>query len=127
MGSQIPVVYPRVGGGTFIPGGHRHLRDGPVPLLAREQSLVVEGAIAGQLPFPVLGNSDNDRSINQTRVCRPGNRVHPSRAYRKNDQAWIQKNGSVVRRFAGHDRTRALRTAMVHLYQAGELSNPLSS
>ena len=28
-----------------------------------------------------------------------------SRAYRKNDQAWIeQKNGSVVRRFTGHDR-----------------------
>ena len=28
-----------------------------------------------------------------------------SRAYRSNDQAWIeQKNGSVVRRFVGHDR-----------------------
>ena len=41
-----------------------------VPLLAREQSLVVEGlkAIAGQLPFPVLGiDSDNDSVfINQT-------------------------------------------------------------
>ena len=41
-----------------------------VPLLAREQSLVVEGleAIAWQLPFPVLGiDSDNDSVfINQT-------------------------------------------------------------
>ena len=28
-----------------------------------------------------------------------------SRAYRKNDQAWIeQKNGAVIRRFLGHER-----------------------
>ena len=28
-----------------------------------------------------------------------------SRAYRKNDQAWVeQKNGAVVRRFLGHER-----------------------
>ena len=37
--------------------------------------------------------------------CRFENRRCNTRAYRKNDQAWIeQKNGSVVRRFAGHDR-----------------------
>ena len=77
-----------------------------VPLLAREQSLVVAGleAIAKQLPFPVLGiDSDNDtlteycagRSIEFTR----------SRAYRKYDQAWVeQKNGAVIRRFLGHER-----------------------
>ena len=77
-----------------------------VPLLAREQSLVVAGleAIAKQLPFRVLGiDSDNDtlteycadRSIEFTR----------SRAYRKNDQAWVeQKNGAVIRRFLGHER-----------------------
>ena len=83
-----------------------------VPLPAREQSLVVEGleAIAGQLPFPVLGiDSDNDSVfINQTLMeyCADrGIEFTRSRAYRKNDQAWIeQKNGSVVRRFAGHDR-----------------------
>ena len=43
-----------------------------------------------------------------------------SRAYRKNDQAWIeQKNGSVVRRFTGHDRYsgRIAGQTMVHLYQ----------
>ena len=36
-----------------------------------------------------------DRSIESTR----------SRAYRKNDQAWVeQKNGAVIRRFLGHER-----------------------
>ena len=36
-----------------------------------------------------------DRSIEFTR----------SRAYRKNDQAWVeQKNGAVIRRFLGHER-----------------------
>ncbi len=77
-----------------------------VPLPAREQSPVVEGleAIAGQLPFPVLGiDSDNDSVfINQTliRYCADrGIEFTRSRAYRKNDQAWIeQKNGSVVHR-----------------------------
>ena len=47
-----------------------------------------------------------------------------SRAYRKNDQAWIEKkNGSVVRRFAGHDRYsgRIAGQTMVHLYQAVRL------
>ena len=83
-----------------------------VPLLAREQSLVVEGleAIARQLPFRVLGiDSDNDSAfINETLVqycAQRGIEFTRSRAYRKNDQAWIeQKNGSVVRRFTGHDR-----------------------
>ena len=102
-----------------------------VPLLAREQSLVVEGleAIAGQLPFPVLGiDSDNDSVfINQTLMeyCADrGIEFTRSRAYRKNDQAWIeQKNGSVVRRFAGHERYsgQIAGQTMVHLYQAVRL------
>ena len=52
-----------------------------VPLLAREQSLVVEGlkAIAGQLPFPVLGiDSDNDsvfRALRRNSRIWPGNRA----------------------------------------------------
>ena len=83
-----------------------------VPLQAREQSLVVEGleAIARQMPFPVLGiDSDNDSVfINQTLMEYCADRrieFTRSRTYRKNDQAWIeQKNGAVVRRFAGHDR-----------------------
>ena len=47
-----------------------------------------------------------------------------SRAYCKNDQAWIeQKNGSVVRRFAGYDRYsgQIAGQTMVHLYQAVRL------
>ena len=86
-----------------------------VPLLAREQSLVVTGleAIAKQLPFPVLGiDSDNDSVfINETLTgyCADrGIEFTRSRAYRKNDkndQAWVeQKNGAVVRRFLGHER-----------------------
>ena len=84
-----------------------------VPLLAREQSLVVEGleAIARQLPFQVRGiDSDNDSAfINETLVqycAQRGIEFTRSRAYRKNDQAWIeQKNGSVVRRFTCHCST----------------------
>ena len=83
-----------------------------VPLLAREQSLVVTGleAIAKQLPFPVLGiDSDNDSVfINETltEYCSDrGIEFTRSRAYRKNDQAWVeQKNGAVIRRFLGHER-----------------------
>ena len=102
-----------------------------VPLLAREQSLVVEGleAIARQLPLRVLGiDSDNDSAfINGTlvRYCaQRGIEFTRTRAYRKNGQAWIeQKNGSVVRRFTGHDRYsgRIAGQIMVHLYQAVRL------
>ncbi len=102
-----------------------------VPLLAREQSLVVAGleAIAVQMPFPVRGiDSDNDsvfindalteycsvRSIESTR----------SRAYRKNDQAWVeQKNGAVIRRFLGHERYsgQVAGQTIAHLHQAMRL------
>ena len=83
-----------------------------VPLLAREQSLVVTGleAIAKQLPFTVLGiDSDNDSVfINDTLTQYCADRsieFTRSRAYRKNDQAWVeQKNGAVIRRFLGHER-----------------------
>ena len=83
-----------------------------VPLLAREQSLVVTGleAIAKQLPFTVLGiDSDNDSVfINDSlmQYCADrGIEFTRSRAYRKNDQAWVeQKNGAVIRRFLGHER-----------------------
>ena len=83
-----------------------------VPLLTREQSLVVAGleAIAKQLPFPVLGiDSDNDSVlINDTLTGYCADRrieFARSRAYRKNDQAWVeQKDGVVIRRFLGHER-----------------------
>ena len=86
-------------------------------------------AIARQLPFPVLGiDSDNDSVfINQTLMeycAGRGIEFTRSRAYRKNDQAWIeQKNGSVVRRFAGHERYsgQIAGQTMVHLYKAVRL------
>ena len=98
------------------------------PLLAREQSLVVEGpgAIGQRLPFPIRGiDSDNDGVfINETLIkyCADhGIEFTRSRAYRSNDQAWIeQKNGSVVRRFVGHDRYsgQVAGQTMAHLYGA---------
>ena len=83
-----------------------------VPLLAREQSLIVEGleAIGQRLPFRIRCiDSDNDGAfINETLIgyCTDrGIEFTRSRPYRSNDQAWIeQKNGNVVRRFVGHDR-----------------------
>ena len=99
-----------------------------VPLLAREQSLVVAGleVIGQRLPFPILGiDSDNDSVfINETLVqyCADrGIEFTRSRAYRSNDQAWIeQKNGSVVRRFVGHDRYsgQIAGQTMAYLYEA---------
>ncbi len=102
-----------------------------IPLLAREQSLVVEGleAISRLFPVPIRGiDSDNDSVfINETLVnyCEEGGiEFTRSRAHRKNDQAWIeQKNGSVIRRFAGHNRYSGpiAGQALAHLYGAMRL------
>ncbi len=99
-----------------------------IPLLVREQSLVVRGfqAIARQLPVPIRGiDSDNDSAfLNETLIdyCTSGRiEMTRSRAYRKNDQAWIeQKNGAVVRRFVGYDRYAGpvAGQALAHLYGA---------
>ena len=54
-----------------------------VPLLAREQSLVVAGleAIGRQLPFPVKGIDSDNQRIHQRNahpvLRRAGHRVHP--------------------------------------------------
>jgi hypothetical protein len=102
-----------------------------VPLLAREQSLVVEGldVIRRQFPVPVKGiDSDNDSAfINDTLLAycqREKLEFTRSRAYQKNDQAWIeQKNGAVVRRFVGYERYSGLVAGqcLAQLYQAGRL------
>jgi hypothetical protein len=99
-----------------------------VPLLAREQSLVVEGleVLRRQIPVPLRGiDSDNDSAfINDTLLgyCQQQQiEFTRSRPYRKNDQAWIeQKNGAVVRRFVGHDRYSGMVAGqtLAHLYQA---------
>jgi len=83
-----------------------------VPLIARDQALIVEALeqVRKRLPFPLRGfDTDNDGAfINQTvlNYCRQtGLEFTRSRAYRKNDQAWVEpKNGAVVRKLAGYDR-----------------------
>ena len=102
-----------------------------VPLVAREQSLVAEGleVMRRQFPMPLLGiDTDNDSAfINETLLAycqRHQLEFTRSRAYQKNDQAWIeQKNGSVVRRFVGYERFSGLVAGqcLAQLYQAVRL------
>lgn len=102
-----------------------------VPLLAREQSLVIEGLrrIRSQMPVPVLGvDSDNDGAfINDTLAsyCQAEKITFTrSRVHHKNDQAWIeQKNGAVVRRIIGHERLSGSVTgqALAQLFQSVRL------
>lgn len=92
-----------------------------VALVAREQTLVVEAleALQPQLPIPLLGiDTDNDGVfINESLIkyCDSHDvEFTRSRAYLKNDQAWIeQKNGAVVRRFVGHQRLKGILAAQV--------------
>lgn len=102
-----------------------------IPLMAREQSLVVEAleVLRCQFPVPIKGiDSDNDSAfINETLLgyCqRQGWQFTRSRAYHKNDQAWIeQKNGAVVRRFVGYQRHSGLAAGqcLARLYAAVRL------
>lgn len=102
-----------------------------IPLLAREQSLVVEAlkVLCHQIPIPIVGiNSDNDSAfINDTLLtyCE-NNQINFTRArpYHKNDQAWVeQKNGAVVRGFVGHSRFSGVVACQVlaQLFQAVRL------
>ncbi len=83
-------------------------------------------AVGQRLPFRIRGiDSDNDGAfINETliRYCVDrGIEFTRSRAYRSNNQAWIeQKNGSVVGRFVAHDRYsgQVAGQTMAHLYEA---------
>ena len=83
-----------------------------IALVLREAGLVVAALErAGTLfPFPLRGvDFDNDALFMNDVVvgwCRgEGLEVTRSRAYRKNDQAWVeQKNGAIVRRLVGYGR-----------------------
>ena len=98
-----------------------------IALVAREQSLVVEAleVLRRQFPMPIRGiDSDNDSAfINETLLtyCQQQKiEFTRSRAYQKNDQAWIeQKNGAVVRRFVGYERYTGLIAGqcLARLYQ----------
>jgi hypothetical protein len=100
-------------------------------LVVREQTLVVEAIsmIRDQLPFGLRGlDTDNDSVfMNETLLtyCREQTLDWTrSRAYRKNDQAWVeQKNGAVVRRLAGYGRLSGLGAAATlgRLYQNARL------
>jgi hypothetical protein len=102
-----------------------------VALVAREQSLVVEGleVLRRQFPVPIKGiDSDNDSAfINETlqAYCQQQKwEFTRSRPYHKNDQAWIeQKNGAVVRRFVGYQRHSGIAAGQVlaRLFQAVRL------
>ena len=102
-----------------------------VAMPVRNQLLVVEGMtkVAADLLFPMRGvDTDNDSAfMNQTvfDYCHDlGLEQTRSRAYKKNDQAWVeQKNGAIVRRLVGYGRLsgRAETAALAQLYAVSRL------
>jgi len=102
-----------------------------LPLLTRDGSLVVEAIRRAQSLFPWLLRGvdfDNDSAFMNDIVvpwCRGQKlEVTRSRAYKKNDQAFVeQKNGAVVRRLMGYGRFEGAETAhvMARLYAAARL------
>ena len=100
-------------------------------LAVREQSLVVEGirAVSQRLPFALRGlDTDNDSAFMNETLQGYCQQHHiewtRSRAYHKNDQAWVeQKNGAVVRRLAGYGRLSGLAAArtLQGLYESARL------
>ena len=93
--------------------------------------LVIEAfeKVASELPFAMLGvDSDNDSTFMSQAVfdyCKGrGLEQTRSRAYKKNDQAWVeQKNGAVVRRLVGYGRLsgREATKALEKLYESSRL------
>src|ERR1700746_146612 len=102
-----------------------------LPLVTCRRTLVVEALKRAQSLFPWLLRGvdfDNDSAfVNEVVVpwCRGQKlEVTRSRAYKKNDQAFVeQKNGSVVRRLMGYGRFDGVETArvMARLYAAARL------
>jgi len=102
-----------------------------LPLVARDGSLVVAAITHAQSLFPWLirgADFDNDSAFMNDVVvpwCREQKiEVTRSRAYKKNDQAFVeQKNGAVVRRLVGYARFDGVETArvMARLYAAARL------
>ena len=102
-----------------------------LPLVTREGSLVVEAINRAQSLFPWLLRGvdfDNDSAFMNDVVvpwCREQKlEVTRSRAYKKNDQAFVeQKNGAVVRRLMGYGRFDGVETArtMGRLYATARL------
>jgi hypothetical protein len=90
-------------------------------LIVREQTLITVtlDEIQSRLPFSMLGlDVDNDSAfINEVLLsyCRKRKlELTRSRAYKKNDQAWIeQKNGAIVRKLVGHGRLEGAEATLV--------------
>jgi Integrase core domain len=103
-----------------------------LPLVNRDGSLVVAAIKRAQSLFPWLLRGvdfDNDSAfMNEVVIpwCRGQKlEVTRSRAYKKNDQAFVeQKNGAVVRRLMGYGRFDGAETArvMARLYAAARLN-----
>ncbi|MFM0351680.1 integrase catalytic domain-containing protein [Paraburkholderia sp. RL17-347-BIC-D] len=93
--------------------------------LVREHIELVRHA----LPFPLRGlDCDNDTAFMNEDVfnfCKAtGIELTRSRAYKKNDQAWVeQKNGAIVRRLVGYGKLRGLEATgtLASLYQVSRL------
>jgi len=102
-----------------------------IALPVREQALIVEAinGLRSKLPFRLRGlDTDNDSAfMNDTlwNYCQAHGIVFTrSRAYRKNDQAWVeQKNGSIVRKLVGYGRLQGLTAtaALRRLYETSRL------
>jgi hypothetical protein len=102
-----------------------------VAMRVRDQMLAIEAfeKVAGALPFAMLGvDSDNDSTFMSQAVldyCKGrGLEQTRSRAYKKNDQAWVeQTNGAVVRRLVGYGRLsgREATKALAQLYESSRL------
>ena len=102
-----------------------------VAMRMRNQMLVIDalGKAAADLPFAMLGvDSDNDSAFMNQNVfdyCKAkGLEQTRSRAYKKNDQAWVeQKNGAIVRRLVGYGRLSGsvATQALAELYASSRL------
>jgi len=102
-----------------------------IAMPVRDQSLVVEAITAARhdLPFAMRGvDTDNDSAFMNETVfdyCKTnGLEQTRSRAYKKNDQAWVeQKNGAVVRHLVGYGRLGGLAAtrALAELYASSRL------
>ena len=102
-----------------------------VAMRRRDQMLVIEAfeKVAADLHFAMLGiDSDNDSTFMSQAIfdyCQGrGLEQTRSRAYKKNDQAWVeQKNGAVVRRLVGYGRLSGgvATKALAQLYESSRL------
>ena len=102
-----------------------------VAMRHRSQALVIDGLdkVAEDLPFTMLGvDSDNDSAFMTQDVfdyCKAHQLEQTrSRAYNKNDQAWVeQKNGAIVRRLVGYGRLSGIEATktLAQLYASSRL------